>query len=231
MREQPRLFERAPEDFSAEALILSQSNREAASTLARWREWPGRALALIGAAGAGKSHMARVWAQAMGARTAPQGACAADLRDLLLGAERMLLIDPVEDLDDLALTLVLDLARDGDGAVLLTARSPPAAWGVSLPDLRSRLVALATAHLREPDQDLLAGVLRRLCRTRFMLMEDDVARYCAARMVRSFHAAGALIEAIERVNVRANQPISHEIARRALRELVAQEDVEGYGAE
>jgi chromosomal replication initiation ATPase DnaA len=231
MSEQPRLFERAPDDFSAEALILSQSNREAASMLTRWREWPGRALALVGAPGAGKSHMAQVWAQAMGARIAPPGASAADLQDLLTGPERLLVIDPVEALDDLALTLVLDMARDGDGAVLLTARATPAAWGVTLPDLRSRLVALPTAVLGEPDMALLAGVLRRLCRARFMRLEDDVARYCAERMARSFHAAAALTLAIERAAVRVSVPISHEIARRALRELVAQHDVEGYGAE
>ena len=225
MTDQPRLFERAPEDFSAQALILSQSNREAASMLARWREWPGRALALVGAAGAGKTHMARVWAQANGAAIAPACANAAQLQDLLNGSARRLVIDPVEELDELALTLVLDLARDGDGdgAVLLTSREAPAAWAAALPDLRSRLVALPTAYLGEPDLALLAGVLRRLCRARFLRLDEDVAR--------SFFAAGALAEAIERAVVRTNGPISHEIARRALRELVAQQHVEGYDGE
>lgn len=233
MTDQPRLFERAPEDFSAQALILSQSNREAASMLARWREWPGRALALVGAAGAGKTHMARVWAQANGAAIAPPCANAAQLQDLLNGSARRLVIDPVEELDELALTLVLDLARDGDGdgAVLLTSREAPAAWAAALPDLRSRLVALPTAYLGEPDLALLAGVLRRLCRARFLRLDEDVARYCAERMARSFFAAGALAEAIERAVVRTNGPISHEIARRALRELVAQQHVEGYDGE
>lgn len=231
MSDQSRLFDRAPDDYSAEALILSQSNRDAAAMLARWREWPGRALALVGAAGAGKSHMAQVWAQEVGARVAPQGASAAQLRELLSGPERLLAIDPVEALDDLALTLVLDMARDGEGAVLLTARAPPAAWSVALPDLRSRLVALPTAYLGEPDLALLAGVLRRLCRSRFIRLDDDVARYCAERMARSFHAAGALTEAIERAAVRASVPISHEIARRALRELVAQQHGDGYDGE
>jgi chromosomal replication initiation ATPase DnaA len=231
MTDQPRLFDRAPEDFSARALILSQSNREAASMLARWREWPGRALALVGAAGAGKTHMAHVWAEANGVRIAPPRADAAQLQDLLTGPARRLVIDPVEELDELALTLVLDMARDGDGALLLTAREPPAAWAAALPDLRSRLVALPTAYLGEPDLALLAGVLRRLCRARFLRLDEDVARYCAERMARSFFAAGALAEAIGRVVVRSNGPISHEIARRALRELVAQQNVEGYDGE
>jgi chromosomal replication initiation ATPase DnaA len=119
--------------------------------------------------------------------------------------------------DDAALMTLLDLARTESGAVLLVGRSAPAEWITSVPDLHSRFAALVTATLGEPDEKLLADLLRRLCRARFIEMRENVAKYLAQSMERSFAAAQILVEEIDRLMVEGSHPVPYDVAAEALR--------------
>ena len=55
-------------DFSPESYIASPANQDARAALNRWRDWPDRRMALIGPAGAGKSHLSHIWAWQMDAQ-------------------------------------------------------------------------------------------------------------------------------------------------------------------
>ena len=75
----------------------------------------------------------------------------------------------VEDLaagrfDERALFHLLNLAREERAFVLLTARTSPAGWLLSVPDLASRLRALPVVTLSAPDDVLLRGVIVKLPR-------------------------------------------------------------------
>ena len=50
--------------FSREAFTVSPANRRAFSLLDAWPDWPAPFLNLVGPDGAGKSHLARIWASA-----------------------------------------------------------------------------------------------------------------------------------------------------------------------
>ncbi len=72
----------------------------------------------------------------------------------------------VEDLDsgpiaEVALFHLLNAAATGPG-LLLTARTPPEAWRVGLPDLGSRLRAATRVTMTEADDDLLRRVVVKL---------------------------------------------------------------------
>ena len=49
--------------FSREAFHVSSANRRAFTLLDAWPEWPAPFLNLVGPDGAGKSHLARIWAE------------------------------------------------------------------------------------------------------------------------------------------------------------------------
>ena len=53
--------------FSREAFAVSPANRRAFSLLDAWPDWPAPFLNLVGPDGAGKSHLARIWAEKAGA--------------------------------------------------------------------------------------------------------------------------------------------------------------------
>lgn len=217
MPDQPRLFRGPPEDRTTTTLQISDSNRAVWDMLQRWPDWPGGVLALAGPEGAGKTHMARAWAEHVGA---PLWDGAAPALVVFESAGRRLLIDDADRFPDEAhLALLLDAVRSGGGALLLTGRDPPGSWPVRLRDLRSRLLSVAVEALDEPDEALLTGVLARLCKARFIKLSDKAATYLAQHMERSFAAAHAVVEALDRAHTRGSRPISVPVAARALRSL------------
>jgi chromosomal replication initiation ATPase DnaA len=214
---QQRLFEFRMGERSPETLVVTSANREAARLLTEWRTWPGGALALSGPAGAGKTHLALAWATETGARHVSATASAEDAAAIFRESDARLFIDDADkERDEAMLWRVLDLVRSTGGAVLLAGAQPPERWEVALPDLRSRLAALPTARLGEPDEALLEVILRRICREQFIQLSDDAARYLVRRMPRTFAAARRLAAAIDADLVKAARPVTLSAARRAL---------------
>lgn len=218
--EQPRLFEFRMGERSPETLVVAEANRDAAALLTDWRNWPGGALALVGPSGSGKTHIALAWALEVGARQLAVEA-SPDEAAAIFAETHALLIDDAAGADEATLWRVLDKARTEGGAVLLVGQTPPGAWPVTLPDLRSRLAALPVARLKEPDEALMAVVLRRVCREQFIQLSDDAANYLVQRLPRTFAAAQAWVAALDQELVRGAKPVSMAGARRALQRMQA----------
>ena len=200
-----------PEDF-----ILSQANRAAHETVTAGR-WPEGKLALIGPPGSGKSHLARVWqaeseamillAQDLGPSLPPPAPGAAivveDIHRLASAAEATLF------------HLHNRLAASG-GRLLLTADRAPARLDIALPDLASRLQATAVARIEDPDDRLLGAVLAKHFADRQLVPMADVIPYLAVRIERSFAAAAAVVERLDRMALAEARPVSRPLAHRAL---------------
>src|SRR3970040_103929 len=128
--------------FAREDFLAGPSNAAALTLIDRWQDWPARVMALVGPQGSGKSHLATIWAEAAGARVlAAKLLSETDLPAAF--ATGALVLEDVEPagLDERALFHLLNLAREQDANVLLTARAAPAGFAVSIRDLASRLRA------------------------------------------------------------------------------------------
>lgn len=224
MDDQPRLFDFTEKGEGAGAFIVADSNRQAIGLLEQWRSWPGGALALVGPEGAGKTHLARLWAGQAGALVISGRLSVSGAREAFAARDGRLVLDNADRAqDDATLMLVLDLAKAEGGAVLLVGRETPAEWRAELPDLRSRFAALLAASLGEPDEKLITELIRRLCRARFIEMKENVAKYAVQHMERSFAAAHALVAEIDNLMTEGSQPVPYDIAAEALRRLERRE--------
>ena len=163
MTQQLRFDLQGDHAFDRESFVVSPANAEAVRALDAWPAWPGGILALTGAAGSGKSHLGAIWALRAGATSYFQG------MDPTPAATGPILLDGADRLDDdEALFHLINAAGAAGHGLLLIGRKRPSQWPSALPDLRSRLNALTVAELDEPDDGLLAALLKAYFRERLI---------------------------------------------------------------
>lgn len=200
--------------------LVTPSNAAAVAMVDRYPDWPHYGVVLLGEAGSGKSHLIEVWRQAAGARLLSAAELAAEPPDHLL-ANRALAIDdaPGSGLNERALFHLLNLARQTGSHILIASTSDPAHWQVALPDLASRLKALAVTRLDPPDDVLLRGVLVKLFADRQLAVEESVLSYLMLRMPRSLAAARALVAEIDQTALVEQAAVTRGLAARVLQRM------------
>jgi chromosomal replication initiation ATPase DnaA len=201
--------------YRREDYLASPSTSEALTLLDRWPNWRGGALALVGPAGSGKTHLATAWADRVGARiVGPEGAGAAELVELE-GAPVLLEDADRPGLGEALFHLINMAARPG-GGLLLTARTPPKAWPAALPDLRSRLNALPVAVLAEPDDAVLSALIDKFFRERNIRPPEDLLPYLVRRIERSAAMARDIVIRLDEAADAMGRPVSKALARELL---------------
>jgi chromosomal replication initiation ATPase DnaA len=212
MARQLRLSLGRPAAYARDEFVVGASNADAAAMVDAWPAWPGRALALVGPAGSGKTHLARAWAQRHGAAVLDRAA-----PDLDVAARGPVLVEDVDQgTPDEALFHLINLAARDDGGLLLTARRPPGAWPCALPDLRSRLNALHVAEIDPPDDPVLEGVLRKFFRDRNIRPPEEVYPYLLRRMGRSIPDAQEIVRKLDEAGDGEFRPVTRVLARQIL---------------
>jgi len=204
------------ESFARDDFLIGASNEAALATIERWPDWADRVLALTGPEGAGKSHLAAIWAEKAGARRV--SARALGETDLLhaLATGALVVEDASAELDERALFHLLNLVREEDGYLLLTARTPPATWGVALPDLASRLRAVPVVTVSAPDDALLRAVMVKLFADRQLAVDETLIAYLATRIERSFAVARETVERLDREALRQKRGVTRALAAEML---------------
>ncbi|MGX9393173.1 chromosomal replication initiator DnaA [Nitrobacteraceae bacterium UC4446_H13] len=210
------------ESFSRDDFLDGPCNAAGLALIERWPDWPGRVMMLVGAEGSGKSHLAAIWAKDAGARvTAAHTLTAATVpAELATGALVVEDIDPAT-MDERALFHLLNLAREHEAFVLMTARQPPSAFEIELRDLRSRLRALPVVTLAQPDDGLFRAVIVKLGADRQMQLDETVVSYLASRIERSFVAAREAVARLDAEALRLGRPITRALAADLLRQEVS----------
>lgn len=205
-----------------EDFFVAPANALALATLDAPQGWPGRRMLLIGPEGAGKSHLAQIWADAEGALLlAATDLAEADIPTL---ATRAVVLEDAEALAgnpeaEEALFHLYNLAQAEGGTLLLTARMPPRDWGIVLPDLASRMQALASVRISPPDDALLTAVLVKLFNDRQLTVAPQLIDWLVTRMDRSLATARRLVAALDARALAEGRKISRQLAGEVLDSL------------
>ena len=221
VRVQPRQLAFAlphAESLTRDNFLGGPANAAALGLIESWPEWPARTMLLAGPEGSGKSHLAAIWAEQAGARSTTAHALTAATVPAALATGALVVEDlKPNDFDERALFHLLNLAREEEAFVLITARTPPSAIEVELRDLRSRLRALPVVSLAEPDDLLFRALIVKFCADRQLAVDESVVGYLATRIERSYAAARQAVGQLDREALRLGRPVTRALAAELMR--------------
>ena len=205
------------ESLTRDSFLEGPANAAALALIERWPDWPNKVMLLTGPEGSGKSHLASIWQDISGARTISAHALEAAVIPAALSTGAAV----VEDLaaggfDEASLFHLLNLAREQDSYVLLTARQTPG--GEALRDLKSRLRAIPVVALQPPDDPLLRALIVKFCADRQLAVDESLVGYLVTRIERSFAAARRAVEHLDAEALRLGRPLTRALAAELLRD-------------
>ena len=209
---------RTPPDQRLEAFHGPPAVCDAVASAARGEsaDW----LYLSGPAGSGKTHLllaACAEAGAVGRRAAylPMAAFAGALADALPAQEGadLVCLDGLEAIaghrgDEEALFHFHNRARAGGTVLLYAARGNPAALGLGLPDLATRLGQCTRFTLDALDDDGRRKLLRQRAARRGLQLDDAVLDYLMRRSERDLSSLTALLDRLDKASLAAQRRIT-----------------------
>ncbi|WP_298257286.1 DnaA/Hda family protein [uncultured Litoreibacter sp.] len=210
----------AKEALGREDYFVSDANALAVSAVEDWANWPLNKLVLVGPAGAGKTHLAMVWAQEADA----QVVLAQALHEPMALARGALV---VEDLHKIAgdraqetqLFHLHNLMQEAGHPLLVTSAVAPARLDLVLPDLKSRMSGTSVAKLEALDDMLLMALVMKMFSDRQIAIKPDLLSYVMPRLPRSFEAVRGFVEGMDARALAEKRPIGKGLARDVLAEM------------
>lgn len=174
--------------------VVSDANRAAFDWLAAPARWPMPRCLLIGPPASGKTHLAAVF----------------------MANHAATLIDNADRIADGEVLFHAWNAATSERPLLMTATLPPRQWRHGLPDLASRLAATPQVRLDDPDDALVAAVLRKHFADLGLRVGDDVIAWLCLRIERSFAAAAEVVARLDRLALAERRDITVPLARALL---------------
>jgi chromosomal replication initiation ATPase DnaA len=213
--------------LEAQDFLVTPCNQEAVAWIDEWPNWSSPAIVIHGPSGCGKSHLAQVFL----ARTSGVRISSLQLLEkeppALIGEAGACLIDDMDAaftpcnkvaLEEALLHLYNTLKELGS-TMMITAKSPPSRWGISLADLSSRLKTATLAEISPPDDALLAAVLVKQFSDRQLKIDSEVVAFVQTRIERSFRALGQFVATADRLALAQKSRISIPLMRLVLEKL------------
>ncbi len=202
-----------------EDFFVSPANALAVAMISA-TSWPGNKLVLSGPAGAGKTHLAHVWAAETGGRIIKAEALRyEDVPDLArspIAVENVPMI--AGDIEQQKVLFHLHNLVLAEGhALLMTGRLAPKFWQLPLADLQSRVEGAHHVALDPPDDALLCAVLAKLFVDRQLNPGPEVIAYLVKHMDRRFETAADVVAQLDDFALSEKRDITRALAIRVLK--------------
>jgi DnaA-homolog protein len=206
------------------ASFVRGENGEACDRLADPRG--PRVVWLWGRTGSGKTHLLQAACAAVGERG--ETAAYVDLGEapssaVIEGCESLDLVclDGLEHVAaspqwNAAMFRLHTLMQDGRGRLVVASGTAPASLGLTLPDLRSRLLAASVHHVAALDEAGLCEALRLRAAARGLELSEEAALYLVHRLPRVTHTLFDVLDWLDQASLAAQRRLTIPFLREQL---------------
>lgn len=199
-----------PDEAAVREFFVTQANQLAYGWVEKWPDWPApyHAVNIYGPKGCGKSHLADIFAAKVHSYKT-QSLRQFD-RDVMTSFDAYVLedLDNSAAWDEEALFHFMNYLAETGKSAFITSKAPISQLGWRLPDLASRMRALAAQQVALPDDDLVEALLDKYFANRQCQVAEPAMRYILARVERSYEALADIAQAIDKISLAEKRPVT-----------------------
>jgi chromosomal replication initiation ATPase DnaA len=196
------------EEFYEEDFIISYSNLEAYNAINHSENWADKRLLLVGEAGSGKSHIARIFSH-------KANAVFINLPlDLTAMHKGNLILEDIHNIADQdSLFHIINFCKNNQTNLLLTASELPE---FSLADLQSRINATAKVFIKPPDEILFRAILHKQFFQRQINLDKEILDYLSVRLTRGYTAIKEFVAMVDQYSLVSKRRITIPLIKKVL---------------
>ncbi|WP_375616610.1 DnaA regulatory inactivator HdaA [Bartonella sp. AP58NXGY] len=207
--------------FQFEDLVVTESNRMAFQLIDHWPNWSLPIAVLVGTEGSGKTHFSNIWLQKADAFRIQHNEIDQAVTIASLG--RSFLIEDIDagEINEIELFHLINSIKQTNldarqATLLMTARTLPSAWNLTLNDLKSRLNSVMFVEINQPDDALLTAVAFKLFSDRQLIVHPDTVYYLVSRCERSLFSLKRVIVSVDQLALQRKRKITRAVIAEVL---------------
>lgn len=201
--------------LGAEDFFVTDANATAYGMICNPNTWPDGKLLLTGPEGSGKTHLARIFAKNFGAALFAAG----DVRPGAALPDGASVIEDVHMLGNATQEWLFHThnhLRTLGAPLLITGTGSLRSWGLTLPDLISRLQGATHVEITAPDDPLLLAVMLKQFQDRQLMPTPEALTYLQPRLPRSFAAVRNVVEQLDQAALAQGKPLTRPFVAQLL---------------
>jgi chromosomal replication initiation ATPase DnaA len=155
-------------NYSEENFVVSESNKDAFEFITGQHEIEiySKFFAIVGEAGAGKTHLAHILQNRIGAKFInleefKNQSTEQFYKNLskIIQKDRAYILEDIEEIDEEILLYIVNLIENKKAKLLMTSRKNLESLNFQIPDLKSRISNTVSFNIKLPEKDLIKAII------------------------------------------------------------------------